>query len=99
MARLRFVLVEQRRFRLDQLNELDRSGVLHSTDPVALEVAESLAAGARAALVDVCEALRQIEAGRYGWCRDCGARLPIERLVVLPHITRCASCLQATSRI
>lgn len=94
-ARLRYVLTEQRRFRLDQLAELERSGALRSPDPVEREVARSLADGARAALIDICEALRQMDHGRYGWCRTCRRPLSAEQLQTLPHITRCGSCLAA----
>lgn len=99
LARLRFILLEQRRFRLDQLAEIERSGALRSDDVVTREVARSLAAGARTALADVCEALRLMQSGRYGACRDCGAALPSEHLEVLPHITRCPACLRSARGI
>ncbi|HEV7192656.1 MAG TPA: hypothetical protein VGN35_05550 [Jatrophihabitantaceae bacterium] len=96
--RVRLTLVEQRRFRLDQLAELERDGALRCDDPTAREVARSLVTGARGALLNICEALRQIDAGRYGWCRDCRSRLSLEQLEILPHITRCPACLRMMSR-
>lgn len=99
VARLRLALLEQRRFRLEQLAELERSEALRTADDVTRDVAQSLATGARSALADTCEALRQIQAGRYGLCRDCHAALRLEQLEVLPHITRCASCLRSVRGI
>jgi DnaK suppressor protein len=92
VARLRFVLTDQRRFRLEQLAELERRRTVRND--AAAEVARSLVTGARAALTDICDALRQIDGGRYGWCRDCGAALPVERLDLLPHVTRCPDCVR-----
>jgi RNA polymerase-binding transcription factor DksA len=86
------LLEQQRRFRLEQLTHLGHDGALRSADPGVREVAESLLAGARAALREVRDALRQIDAGQYGTCRDCHAPLDSDRLEVLPQVTRCIAC-------
>ena len=87
LAVLRDQLEEQRRFRLDQLEEL------RAVDPDSVsEVTEVLAAGARAALRDVLTALRRMDAGTYGSCAECGTQLPVERLEVLPQVTQCLDC-------
>src|SRR5215475_11482228 len=40
----------------------------------------------------VTQALEDIEAGRYGVCRDCGGAIPAARLKVMPFATRCVAC-------
>ena len=47
-------------------------------------VAESLA--------DCRAALRRLDEGIYGDCRDCGEAIPLARLMVQPQALRCASC-------
>jgi len=92
LAVLRELLEQQRRFRLDQLDELhaeaERS-VLTGTDK---EISDSLIEGARAALRDVLDALQRMADGRYGRCRRCSATLPVERLEVLPQVSLCMAC-------
>jgi RNA polymerase-binding transcription factor DksA len=92
---LREMLEQQRRFRLDQLEQLqggDRSGQLSDGDR---EITDSLVTGARAALRDVVDALQRMDDGRYGRCRQCGVPLQIERLEVLPQVSLCVGCQQA----
>ncbi|PYN62732.1 MAG: hypothetical protein DMD90_19215 [Candidatus Rokuibacteriota bacterium] len=43
-------------------------------------------------LQQVNSALEDIEAGRYGVCRDCGEEIAEARLRVLPFATRCVAC-------
>jgi DnaK suppressor protein len=87
LAAFRAQLDEQRRFRLEQLDEL------RTIDPHnASEVTEVLAAGARVALHDVLAALYRMDAGTYGVCTDCGELLPLERLEVLPQVAQCLTC-------
>ena len=92
---LREMLEQQRRFRLDQLDELqtaDASGGLGTGDR---EITDSLVAGARAALRDVVDALQRMDDGRYGTCRRCASALQIERLEVLPQVSLCVDCQRA----
>lgn len=87
LAGFREQLEEQRRFRLEQLDEL------RAIDPDnSSEVTEVLAAGARSALHDVLDALYRIDTGSYGTCTDCGATLPLERLEILPQVGQCLPC-------
>jgi DnaK suppressor protein len=86
-AAFRAQLEQQKDFRLEQLAEL------RAIDPRnTSEVTEVLAAGARVALDDVRAALYRLDSGSYGWCTDCGAALPLERLEVLPQVGQCLSC-------
>lgn len=43
-------------------------------------------------LEEVHQALEDIEAGRYGVCRECGDPIPEARLRVVPFATRCVAC-------
>lgn len=43
-------------------------------------------------LDEVTRALDDIEAGRYGTCRDCGGSIGEARLRAMPFATRCVSC-------
>jgi len=92
LAVLRDMLEQQRRFRLDQLAQLqaaEPTGQLANGDR---EITDSLVTGARAALRDVVDALQRMDDGRYGSCRRCGAALEIARLEVLPQVSLCMPC-------
>jgi len=43
-------------------------------------------------LEQIDRALADIDAGRYGTCRDCGEDIPKARLKILPFATRCVAC-------
>ena len=90
---LREMLEQQRAFRLEQLSRLERGAV--STRPrtaADVEVDQSLRAGAESALADVERAIADMEAGRYGFCRQCGSTMALERLEILPHVALCMPC-------
>lgn len=94
LAQLRELLEQHRAFRLDQLDQLQRSADLGLAGDVDREIASALAAGARAALADVLDALHRMADGSYGTCRQCGAALAVERLEVLPQLALCMHCQQ-----
>jgi RNA polymerase-binding protein DksA len=43
-------------------------------------------------LAEVTRALEDINAGRYGICRECGQAIAKARLKVMPFATRCVAC-------
>ena len=43
-------------------------------------------------LAQIDRALADIDAGRYGICRECGEDIPKARLKVMPFATRCVAC-------
>jgi DnaK suppressor protein len=43
-------------------------------------------------LEEIDRALADIDAGRYGICRDCGEPIAKARLKILPFATRCVAC-------
>lgn len=94
LAVLRGMLEQQRRFRRDQLRQLQGAG-----EPDTLtadhEITTSLVTAAQAALRDVEDALRRMRAGSYGVCKQCGTDLAIERLEVLPQVSLCMPCQRA----
>ena len=92
LAALRGMLEQQRRFRLDQLDQLQRADKLSSSSGAEREISDSLAVGARTALRDVLDALQRMDDGRYGLCRRCTTPLAIERLEVLPQVSLCMPC-------
>ncbi|MFR9771273.1 TraR/DksA family transcriptional regulator [Nocardia sp. SC052] len=94
---LRAALEQQRRFRLQQLAELeaelDRAGEpADAADAARHEVDGKLAAAARQALADIEAALLLIAAGRYGRCRRCHAEIPIRLLRTIPTTQWCLRC-------
>ena len=85
-------LREQRRFRLEQLQELEsRSADLDPDAPMA-EVIATLRNAARTALAEVDAALTRLDEGSYGRCVDCGRWIRAERLEILPMAALCMPC-------
>jgi len=72
------------------------------SDGAAIRVASGLASDgglsvtlngrAHARLVELTEALRRIEDGRYGLCGHCGEQIAYGRLMVVPEATTCLVC-------
>lgn len=89
LAAFRIQLLEQRRFRIDQLEMLNRASRGRT------EITVSLMIGARCALRDVTSALQRMDDGSYGACTTCGEPIPLERLEVLPQLAKCMSCQRA----
>lgn len=86
---LRAALLEQRRFRAEQL------GKLHAEAPVDAareEVTLSLRRAARVALADIDAALARMRQHRYGRCLHCDTTIPLERLEILPAVALCMAC-------
>jgi RNA polymerase-binding transcription factor DksA len=86
---LRTALVQQRRFRREQLAELLTRT---PTDPAQEEVAGTLRKGASIALIGIEAALDRMDRGRYGDCVTCGTPIPPERLEILPAVALCMTC-------
>jgi RNA polymerase-binding transcription factor DksA len=64
------------------------SASLTHDDEIAAAVVERRARE----LEEVARALEDLDAGRYGMCRDCGQAIAPARLRVLPLATRCVAC-------
>jgi DnaK suppressor protein len=89
---LRSALLQQRRFRIDQLADL-RS--VEPADAVQEEVTETLRTGASVALSGIEAALDRMARGTYGQCVLCGSAIPVERLEILPAVALCVTCQEA----
>lgn len=79
----------------------DQSGDLSSysfhiadqgTDTMGREIAFSFASRYGKYLGHLDEALKRIENGTYGICRNCGVQINIERLEAVPNATQCIKC-------
>lgn len=92
---LRIALLQQRRFRIEQLADL-RSVV--PVDQVQEEVTETLRHGARIALAGIETALLRMDHGTYGHCVRCDAMIPTERLEILPAVAVCMPCQRAADQ-
>jgi RNA polymerase-binding transcription factor DksA len=86
-------LVQQRRFRIEQLADLRAAS---PDDPAQEEVVETLRRGARIALAGIEAALARIDRGTYGTCVRCAAPVPVERLEILPAVDLCMTCQPRT---
>jgi len=64
------------------------SASLTHDDEIAAAVVDRRARELR----EVTRALEDLDAGRYGTCRDCGGDIPAARLKVMPFATRCVAC-------
>ena len=56
------------------------------------ELTVTLASRNQARQMELTEALRRIEDGRYGVCGNCGEGIPYGRLMVVPEATNCLEC-------
>ncbi|MGH3756252.1 TraR/DksA family transcriptional regulator [Actinophytocola sp.] len=91
---LRAMLEHQRRFRQEQLAELDTvlANAAAPTDEARREVAVKVAAAARQALADIDIALALVTNGGYGRCRRCGTDIPLSLLRAIPTSRWCLAC-------
>lgn len=86
-------LREQRRFRLEQLHELDSTEA--DAAPALLEVTDTLRRAARSALAEVDAALARIDEGSYGRCTNCDQPILTDRLEIVPMAALCMRCQRA----
>lgn len=56
------------------------------------EVLEGVGKATNEEIIQIKQALAQIDAGTYGTCRHCGTAIDPERLEALPFSTRCVKC-------
>ncbi|MEU1546181.1 TraR/DksA C4-type zinc finger protein [Nocardia sp. NPDC005745] len=94
---LRARLNQQRRFRAQQLAELDAeidraAAPTDAAEAARHEVTIKLAAAARHALADIEETLTLITTGRYGRCRGCHTEIPLHLLQTIPTTQWCLNC-------
>jgi RNA polymerase-binding transcription factor DksA len=97
LPELRAALEQQRRFRVDQLDELavEATNPTSIADEPRIQVAAALKMAATAALADIDAALRRLDRGSYGMCEQCRTAIPLERLEILPMSRYCMRCQRA----
>jgi RNA polymerase-binding protein DksA len=69
-----------------------------ATETVDREIDYALEEHDKRMLKAIDEALARIEAGTYGICDNCGARIPPERLEAIPWTTSCIDCERKKER-
>lgn len=91
-------LNQQRRFRIEQLDELtlDAAEAVAAEDEPRVQVTRVLKVAAEAALAEIDAALRRLEDGSYGTCERCDEPILAERLEVLPTARLCTRCQYIT---
>ncbi len=72
--------------------QFDEEGGEGGTSNVDRELDLVLSAQARAAATEIDRALAKIESGTYGFCEQCGERIPDARLQALPQAALCVAC-------
>ena len=94
LSAIRAELDQQRRFRIEQLDELavDAAEAVAAGDEPRLQVTYALRLAAESALTAIDAALRRLEEGSYGTCERCAEPIPWERLDVLPMTGLCSDC-------
>jgi DnaK suppressor protein len=95
---LHAALIEQRRFRADQLAELTKAPHSVEDDDALEQVTVALQVGASTALADIGAALGRIKNGQYGRCERCDDAISLERLEILPAAALCMPCQQRAER-
>ena len=91
---IRGELDQQRRFRLEQLDQLavETAAAMATADQARLQVSRVLTLAAESALEDIDAALQRLEQGSYGTCERCAEPILWERLDVLPMSRLCTPC-------
>jgi DnaK suppressor protein len=72
-----------------ELSSYDQHPADAASDTLEREQALGIAEHAKAALLQVEDALRRVEAGEYGRCTRCGQEIPAERLEERPESPYC----------
>ncbi|MCH8188851.1 MAG: TraR/DksA C4-type zinc finger protein [Proteobacteria bacterium] len=75
--------------------ELDQQSVGRLSRMDALQVqamAKALEVRRQGRLQRIEAALRRLEDGDYGYCAECGQKIPAKRLAIDPMIARCIDC-------
>jgi len=74
----------------------ERIGYIFIGSEPELERLQRQIAAARRALVDIDHAAARLSAGRFGFCEQCGADIPVARLATIPEARYCPGCSAGT---
>lgn len=56
------------------------------------EVLDALDSRIREEMNQIERTLKRIDTGEYGFCADCGEKIPEKRLLAVPEAIRCVTC-------
>jgi DnaK suppressor protein len=82
-------LEHERSSRLTQLNAIEGGAALEGKELITAQTA-----AIRRVLTEIDAAEDRLTDGSYGICQECGTRIPVERLEILPYVRYCVSCQQ-----
>lgn len=85
-------LGHERNSRLTQLSAIEDGAALADKELITAQTA-----AIRRVLTEIKAAEERVADGTYGACQDCGTRIPVERLEILPYVRYCVSCQQRAS--
>jgi DnaK suppressor protein len=71
---------------------LDQDSAERATELENLDVLFAIDQESKVALRLITDAIRRIDAGKYGLCSVCGREIDAKRLSALPYINTCISC-------
>jgi len=99
---LREMLLSMRERLLNQVSALTNDSLVRDRDDVNTaedgtdfferQFALNIASSEQEAILDIDEALRRLDEGRYGVCEDCGQLIELPRLKALPFVRKCVRC-------
>lgn len=88
-----------------RLNEFKHSGDDRLTDTADLasnliedEIVMSIAQGEAREIVQIDNALKKIQKGKYGICECCGKNINKQRLMAIPFVNLCVKCKEDEER-
>jgi RNA polymerase-binding transcription factor DksA len=86
---------------LEEERTTQQARAVELRDPVDLEpdLVDVLLGRCNEAMEEIDAALARIQTGTYGSCLGCGARIPYERLEILPATDRCVACQADRNRL
>jgi RNA polymerase-binding transcription factor DksA len=82
-------LEHERSSRLTQLSAIEDGAALADQELIKVQTA-----AIRRVLTEIDAAEDRLSDGSFGTCQDCGARIPVERLEILPYVRYCVGCQQ-----
>jgi RNA polymerase-binding protein DksA len=68
------------------------------TDAFDRQFALTVASSEQDAIFDIDDAIRRLDAGKYGACEDCGCEIEMPRLKALPFVRLCIRCQSESER-
>ena len=72
----------------------DMDDITHMDSIVNKSVNEAALAASRNRLAGLEYALKRIHDPEFGYCVECGERIPLQRLLFMPEASRCVNCAE-----